>query len=258
MKKITLFVLCGLLALPALAGTKSVDESREASPDADVQIELIAGEVRVVGWDRNEVRVQGTVNDKWERVEISGDADDITIEVKLPDGSHKNVDLEADLEISVPAGVELTFESISAPLSVDGLTASVNVESISGRIEIQGDLEELSIEAISGKIDIEGGRSLDSVDVETVSGTVEWRGDLNSSGDYSFSTISGSITLRIPAGASADYDIETFSGKIDNDFGPEPEKSGFLPAKSLSFSVGSGSADVEISAVSGSIRLRGE
>ena len=50
----------------------------------------------------------------------------------------------------MPRGVELTFESISAPLSIDGLTGSVSVESISGEIEIRGDLEELSIEAISG------------------------------------------------------------------------------------------------------------
>ena len=64
------------------------------------------------------------------------------------------------------------------------------------------------------------------------------------------------ITLWVPANASADYEIETFSGRIENDFGPEPKKADFLPAKSLSFSVGSGSADVEITAVSGTIRLK--
>jgi DUF4097 and DUF4098 domain-containing protein YvlB len=258
MKKITVLVFSMLLALPAWAATVSVDETRKAAPDADVQIELIAGKVRVEGWDRDEVRVRGTVNEKWETVEIGGDADDISIEVKLPRGSNRNVDLEADLEIHVPTGVELTFETVSAPLTVDGLTASISVESISGGIEIRGDPEELSIESISGKVDIDAGPALNSVDVETVSGNVEMRGDLSPSGDYSFSTVSGGITLRVPAGASADYEIETFSGRIVNDFGPEPEKASFLPAKSLSFSVGSGSADVEISAVSGSIRLIGK
>ena len=206
MKKITLFVLLMLLALPAWAGTVSVDESRKASFNADVQIELIAGTVRIVGWNQNEVRVQGTVNDEWETVEISGDESDITIEVTLPDGKHRNVHLEADLEISVPAGAEVTFETISAPLSVSGTIAVVNVESVSGSVEIQAEVEELSIESISGEVEIETSRSLESVEVETVSGTVELSGDLNGSGDYSLSTVSGRITIRVPAGTSADYE----------------------------------------------------
>lgn len=258
MKKITLLTLVLLLAMPALAGTKSVDESVKADSDADVSIELIAGKVRVIGWNKSEVRVQGTLNDKWETLEIDGDEGDVTIEISLPDGNNRRVELDADLEISVPAGVELTFETVSSPLTVRGLTNTLSVESISGSIEVDPGLEEVEIESISGRVDIAGDSNLDSVDVESVSGSIEYTGDLVSGGDYSFAIVSGRITLYVPSGASADYSIETFSGSIDNDFGPKPEKGEWLPSEELTFSVGSGSADVSIEAVSGAIRLKAD
>jgi len=255
MKKLILLTVCLLLVAPAIAGSKSIDESRKASSDADVSIELIAGNIRIVAWDRDEVRVTGTINDKWEEFEMTGDEDDISIEISPPEGSHRNVKLEADLEIMVPSGVELSFETVSAPISVEGLTGVLSVETVSGSVEVRADLEELEVEAISGSVDIEATSRLQSASVEMISGQITMTGDLHASGDYSFSSVSGSITLRVPPGTGADYEIETFSGKIRNDFGPRPEKADFLPALSLSFSVGSGGADVEIETLSGSIRL---
>lgn len=255
MKKLILVSLCLLLALPVAAGTRSIDESRKANPDADVSIELIAGKVRVVGWNRDEVRVTGTINDRWEEFEMTGDEADISIEISPPEGKHRNIELDADIEVRVPAGVELSFETVSAPITLEGLTGAVSIETVSGSVKVRSDLEELEIEAISGIVEIEATSRLRSASVEMVSGRIEMTGDLHPSGDYSFSSVSGSITLRVPANASADYEIETFSGSIDNAFGPRPEKAELLPSKSLSFSVGSGGADVTIETLSGSIRL---
>ena len=256
MKKLILLAVCLLLVLPAMAGSKSVEESRKASPDAEVTIELIAGTIRVVAWNHDEVRVSGTINGEFEEFEMSGDEDDITIEISPSEGKHRNIKLEADLEISVPEGVELSFESVSAPISVEGLTRSVSIETVSGDIDVRGDLEEIEIEAISGTVDIEATSRLRSASVEIVSGKVTMSGDLHPSGDYSFESVSGSITLRVPPGSGADYEIETFSGRIDNDFGPRPKKSDFLNSLSLSFTEGSGGADIEIETLSGSIHLK--
>ena len=38
-----------------------------AEPDGEVSVELIAGTIRVIGWDRSEVQVTGTVGDDVER-----------------------------------------------------------------------------------------------------------------------------------------------------------------------------------------------
>ncbi len=257
MKKLMLLTVCLLLVAPAIAGSKSIDESRKASPNADVTIELIAGKIRIVGWNQNEVHVTGTINDEFEEFEMSGDEDDITIEIMPPESKnkHRNVKLEADLEIMVPAGVELTFETVSAPLSAEGLTGSLMVDTISGSVDVRCDLEELEIEAISGSVDIESTSRLQSASVELISGQVTMTGDLHPSGDYTFESVSGSITLRVPAGTGAEYEIETFSGKIKNDFGPRPKKAEFLNSLSLSFTEGSGGADIEIETLSGSIRL---
>ncbi len=256
MKKLILLTMCVLVAAPALAGAKPIDESLPASPDADVSIELIAGKITIVGWDRNEVHVTGTINDRWEEFEMKGDKNDISIEISPVEGEHRDVKLEADLQISVPRGAELSVESVSAPLDVQGLAGSLSVESVSGSIGIGGGLRELEIEAISGEVEIETTADLRAVSVEIVTGSVVMSGDLHSSGDYSFESVSGKITLEVPAGFAADYEIETFSGKIENDFGPRPEKADLLPAENLSFTVGSGGADVSVETLSGVIRLK--
>ncbi|MDH3627008.1 MAG: DUF4097 family beta strand repeat-containing protein [Acidobacteriota bacterium] len=256
MKKITLIAALLLMALPLLAGTKTVDITRDATADADVSIELISGTIRVVVGSNSEVRIRGTVNDRWETVEVDGDDDDISIEVDLPSGTHNNVRLEADLEISVPAGVELSIETVSSEIWVEGLTGSVSVETVSGDIDIDGNMEEILVESVSGSIDIRGGKSTDTIEVELVSGTVEVSGGFNNGGDYSIGAVSGNITLRVPAGFGAEYEIETFSGSIKSDFGPTPKRAEYLPSKSLSFTEGNGSADVEIETFSGTIRLQ--
>lgn len=256
MKKITLITILTLFVLPAMAGTVSVELSHKVDSDAKVLIELISGTIRVIGTSGNEIRVRGTVNDEWETVEIHGGSSDVTIEVKVPRGRHRNMKLSADLEISVPSGVDLSFESVSTELTLEGLTDAVSIESVSGDIEIRGDMRELTIESISGNIDVEAGRSMENVEIEITSGNINWRGDLNPGGDYSFSAVSGIITLWVPEGTSADYEIEVFSGSISNEFGPSPQKSEMLPSQSLSFTVGSGSADVEIETFSGKVRLK--
>ena len=81
--------------------------------------------------------------------------------------------------------------------------------------------------------------------------------NVNPSSRYSFESVTGSITLRVPVGAAADYEIETFSGDIRNDFGPQARKtSEYLPAKSLSFSTGSGGARIQAESFSGVVRLQ--
>ena len=56
---------------------------------------------------------------------------------------------------------------------------------------------------------------------------------------------------------SADFSISTFSGEITNDLGPSPKsKSRWTSEKDLTFSTGSGGADVSVQTLSGCIHLR--
>ena len=61
----------------------------------------------------------------------------------------------------------------------------------------------------------------------------------------------------MPSGTSADFNVETFSGKIVNDFGHTPRReSEYAPGQELQFTLGSGSATVDVESFSGRVELR--
>jgi hypothetical protein len=63
--------------------------------------------------------------------------------------------------------------------------------------------------------------------------------------------------VELPRGIDADFDVSTFSGRIVNALGPEAQRtSEYAPGYELHFSLGSGSADIDISSFSGDITIR--
>ena len=237
MRKLLFFaILGGLFLAPALAD-RPIEETVAADPDGEVSIELIAGSIHVIGWDRAEVQVTGTVGDDVEEVDISSSGGDVSIEVKLPEHDDDDSedrsfnDADADLEIRVPAGCLVEVESISAGIEVEDFSGAVDLESISGEVSIKGAPREAEVATISGRIVLNSDEPLNEGDFESVSGNIEVRTALAPGGDFSFESVSGNIELRLPGNTSADFDVETFSGRIDNEFGPEAKRdSEYVPA----------------------------
>jgi len=261
MRKLLLFgLLGGLFLAPALAD-RPIDETVAADPDGEVSVELIAGSIHVIGWDRAEVRVTGTIGDDVEEVDISSSGGDVSIEVELREHDDDSEDRSfndaaADLEIRVPAGCLVEVESISADIEVEDVRGAVDLESISGEVSVEGAPREAELATVSGRIVLSSDEPLNEGDFESVSGNIKVRTALAPGGDFSFETVSGNIELRLPGNTSADFDIETFSGGIENEFGPEAKRdSEYAPGKSLQFTAGGGDADVEIESFSGKIEL---
>ena len=58
---------------------------------------------------------------------------------------------------------------------------------------------------------------------------------------------------------SARFEVSTFSGRIDNDFGPDGERtSRFAPGRALEHTTRDGSARISIETFSGNVFLRGD
>ena len=261
MKKLALFVTLTLVFLSPAIADRAVDETRTASADGDVSVELIAGSVRIIGWDRNEVRVSGTIGDDVEELEVSTSSRGVSIEVVLPDDDERDGrrlrDVGADLEIHVPSGSSVETETVSADVSVEGVSGAVEMESVSGDVTIEGAMREAEAATVSGDIRVTSDAPLREGEFASVSGDIYFRAELESGGDFSFEAVSGDIELRLPANTSADFSVDTFSGRIDNEFGPQAQKdSRYLPSKSLDFTIGSGSADVEVESFSGRVSLK--
>jgi DUF4097 and DUF4098 domain-containing protein YvlB len=276
-------------ALPALAQQR-VDEKRPAGKNGVVEIRNVAGSVRVTGWDREEVAVTGTLGKGTERLEFSGSGNRTLVKVVLPHFSH-HVD-GSDLEIKVPAGSTLDVETISADISVDGVSETVKLESISGSITAGGDPRRFDVKTVSGDVEVTAanapgraksvsgrvtlkgvagaveassvsgevsvtGGSVSNVELETTSGSITLNAGLAKDARVEAKTVSGEVELSLPANVGADFEVKTFSGDITNEFGqPARRTSEYGPGKELSFSVGGGGARVEAKSFSGSVYLR--
>jgi len=256
MRKTTVIILAALLVVPALAASRTVDETRPAAPDGVVEIEVLAGSISVMGWERAEVNVTGTIDDEEVKLEIEDSGKRTTISVEPLGRSMIKLNSKMELEIRVPRGSRIEAESLSAGFAVEAISGAVTIESISGAVEISGAVPKIEVSTVSGPITVSPSVELQSGECQSVSGNIRLKAMLSPDGDFSFETVSSNIELRLPSGTSAEFEIETFNGDIQNDFGPAAEKtSQYLPSKSLEFSIGGGGASVSVSSINGSVEL---
>jgi len=288
-------LLAGLLvmtlAVPAALADQEVKESGPAAADGIVMIENISGSIVVVGWDKAEISVEGTLTGDIKEIKFETGKKKSRIKVVYPK-NQKNVKGGADLVINVPRASRLEVECISAPIEVSGVTGMVDASSISGDVTVTGECEGVEAESISGDVFVDGGApeieigsisgkvkargKTSEIDVQTINGSIDLdfdtflnlnvesvagdaavKGDLDGEGSFSFDLHSGNLTLTVPAGVSADFEIETFSGEIDNGFGQKSRKtSKYAPGRELEFTTGGGDARVRINTFSGDVVIQ--
>jgi DUF4097 and DUF4098 domain-containing protein YvlB len=293
MKKKLLLLMAIALAAGGVWAGESVDVTKSASATPTVEIENLAGSVKIHGWDREEIKVTGVLGDDTDGLDFSGSNDNFAIEVEIPDSyGRRHRDLDSDLEIWLPAGSSLAIETVSASIRVSGVNGRLELESVSGEVTVDGAPTSADVETVSGSIELSGSETLaiaESVsgkielsgvagrveaatvsgsirveasdieqgEFEAVSGSVRFTGALSPGARLSAESHSGSVVLNLPADTSARFQVETFSGGINNGFGGgEAERtSRYAPGKRLDFTIGSGDAQVRVESFSGSVTL---
>ncbi|MBC8366668.1 DUF4097 family beta strand repeat protein [bacterium] len=281
-------ILATAFALPA-TGQEEINVTRELKADGRLSVDNLSGSVIVSGWDRNEVRITGTLGRGTERLDVDGNSKRLKVEVVLPrkarniKGSH--------LEITMPRGAQLVVSTVSADIEVTDLRGELSLQSVSGQIDVKADPKSMEAESVSGDLDLisssdefdlqtisgdiilhtKGSRE---INIDTISGDVELISDVvkrlsfeSISGDLDFSgqietrgrfhSQSGDLFLIFTGEPDAEFEIGTFSGDIRNAFGPEAKKSNrFNLGKTLEFTAGNGNASIEIESFSGDIKIR--
>jgi len=289
--KNTVVALAFLMAVGTAWTAQPVSETYPIGPGAEVDIDVLSGTVTIVAGSEGLVEVTGTLGDGVESLEIDGDEDGVYIEVEYDEHYHGKQQVDTDLTIRVPAGVVLSVETVSASISVDGVTGELDLETVSGNVEIATmpaalDIETVSgnisvasapadsdvssvsghieIQAAGGSIDIENvsgktiiyGGFIDDGDLESVSGDITCHAIPGPDGSLDIETMSGTITLMIDTTLVASFDLSTFSGLIENQVGPEPTRtSKYTPGKELYFNTGTGGPNISLESFSGSIKL---
>jgi DUF4097 and DUF4098 domain-containing protein YvlB len=287
--KTTFAFLILLLAGSSARAQMTVDQRRAAEPDGLVEIENPAGSIHVVGWDKNEVVVTGTLGSRAEGLGFSGGAHRTTIEVETEGNPHS---VRSDLKIQVPAGSRLEIEGFASTIRIEGVNGPVQAETVNGTITMTGGSKDVELQSVNGSVEVTSpatrvyaeavngsvtvrnasgeveastvngtltviGGTFTRAQLETVSGRIVFEGSLGKTSSLDAESVSGSVELALPATVSADFSISSFSGDIENELGPPPQKaSRWTSEKELSFSTGSGGAKVTVETLSGNIRLR--
>lgn len=241
MSRLSAFIIAGLftsaLSSTAAAATP-INETRPLAARGHLSVENLKGRIEVRAWERNEVKIEGSLGQGVEKLEILGDAQHLTVKVKYPkggglgffSGNDKSepsqlrlmVPLQADLEIdAVSADVdvsgvasgELSIDNVSGDVSVVGAPREASIDSVSGDLKLIINSANVSTESVSGDIDLRG-RLGGDVHVETVSGDIALAGHHSSVRKLTCSTVSGDMRIGTALAADGRIGVESVSGNI--------------------------------------------
>jgi len=272
-----------LAATLAVTPIQQLDSTLNVRPGGRIDIENQNGRVVVQSWDRDQVRIRSSNQDRG-RIEIDQDGSDIHVESSWRRGPGT-----IELQITVPRRFSVGVEGINVAIEVSGIEGDVDAETVAGAVTLtgvtgdihaetvhgamvirdtQGDLEadnangdisitnhegELSVEGINGAITMNGLRSGD-VQAETVNGGIEYNGELRDNGRYSLSTHNGNLTVFVPTGTNANVSVDTFMGEIQADF--PIQMRGAARREQMTFTIGNGGARIDLETFGGQVYLR--
>lgn len=286
-------LVLAVLAAPALAATP-IDETRPLHARGEIEISNLKGSIEVRTWDREEVRITGSLGDGVERLEIGDGGRELSVHVRYPRNSRDSEptslvlqvprrasvevhSVAAHVDVQGVAGRELEIESVSGRVIAVGAPDEANIESVSGdlrlnlnsrdvevdtvsgNIMLRGRLSgKVSAESVSGNVDIDTrGEALARLESSTVSGDATLRAAIANGGRFSFESVSGDVRMTLPAASSARVEARTYSGDISAP-GGDVNRKRLGPGASLEHVFGSGSGSISVETFSGDVSLRFE
>lgn len=231
-------LLASSLPLASAFAATPINETRPLDARGRLEVENLKGRIEVRGWDREEVKIEGSLGQGVEKLEITGDRQNLAVRVKYPksgglgffSGSDKSepsqlrlmVPLQADLEIdAVSADVdvsgiaagELTVDSVSGDVAVVGAPREATVDSVSGDLLLTLNTSEASAESVSGDVVLRG-RLPGEVHVETVSGDIEFAAHETGVRRFTGATVSGDMGVHTALAAGGRIGMESVSGNL--------------------------------------------
>lgn len=248
-------LLASAFALLALTAAVRADEYpfkepfRHTAPfeaSGALSLSSVNGNVAVVGWDKNEILIEGEkaakTKEELDKIDLSIDVspDHAELAARLPKRSGwffgNTIRGRVTFTIHLPSSARIE--------QIDVVNSGVKIDRIHGGA---------TIETVNGGIDASDVRG--SVDFETVNGPLQVRFSKLDRGDHlSFETVNGPITVVLPPDAAVDLETEVVNGRIDCDFPLTLTRSS--KRKQLSGTIAGGGARLEAETVNGPIRIQ--
>ena len=246
-----------------------------------------AGEVVVRSWDRDVVKIEATHN---ERDSIDVQTADQTLRIRSR--STRGPSSLVDYRLTVPRWMPVNLSGSYLEASIEGTTAEVTVETVHGNVRVVGGSGAIAVRSVMGTITVDkaSGRvqattvnegirmtnvtgdmsaettngdivvenaQTSNLEVSTVNGDVTFNGTVRDNGAYRFTTHSGDVRVGLGGAANATVFVRTFQGDFSSDLPIElPEgQSKDSGSKRFNFTLGTGSARIEVQSFNGDIHL---
>lgn len=279
-----LATIAGGILAAALAAAPQTDTTLAVQPGSRLEVRTTGGDITVRTWDRNAVRIEAEHSSRT-LVDVESSGTVVRVRARSRFGPANAV----DYRITVPASMSLELSGMYTEIDVQGTRGDVSAQSVQGDITVRGGRGSVSARSVQGAVLVEGAEgqvrvastsddvrvvgasgevyavtvsgdvylervTSGRVEAGTVSGDVYYDGTLQPRGRYSFVTHSGDVVASVPEGADATITVSTLNGDVDASF-PLPS-GGDGTGRRFEYTLGSGSAQVEMETFSGDVALR--
>ncbi|HBS41051.1 MAG TPA: hypothetical protein DEA26_00120 [Oceanospirillales bacterium] len=248
---LTGLLLAALLApASAWAEKQSINVTRTVSADESVEIEVMRGDVIIVGVKNKVFHVEGQLDEKAEGFELESSGGHTVFRVKMPrrvSSGWGSSDEGSQLSIEVPEGAHVEFEGVNANVRVTGIEGGTEITTVNGGIEARKLAGPVSLETVNGRIDSRSNKGYltlstvngriidesdaDSLEMESVNGSVSSR---STSREIEVSTVNGRAQLTLDGTERLEF--STVNGEIEVLL--SGSKSPYIEGSSVSGSIG--------------------
>jgi len=267
----------------ALLASPPADTTLTVAKGTRLSVNNHAGRITVTAWDRNEVQIRSASTDEDAEIRVESSGGEVRVSQRMRYGP-----TEVDLTISAPAWMALNLQGVESSITVSGMGASVKAQSVEGDVMVSGGADNVSLNSVEGDVSAEGVRgtlSIQAVDgdvsvrnltgaltvegvdgdvrlegitsssvrVSTVDGDIRFEGAIAPNGSYGLKTHDGDITVRPVGALNATVSVSTWSGEFESAM--PVTITGSQQGKRFSFTLGTGSARLDLEAFDGLIRL---
>jgi DUF4097 and DUF4098 domain-containing protein YvlB len=241
-------------SVSAFATTNNADETERFeqtysfNSNGRIEVGNINGSITVEAWDNPQIKLEYTkiaddrerLNDVEVKIEAGKDSFRVKTDyVKQKDGVNWNRGkLYVEFRLSVPRTAVLDkISSVNGSINISDMSDSVRATAVNGNILAKN---------LSGALHI-----------STVNGTLNAElTQMKTGSDVNLSTVNGTVNLYLPSYVDAVFSGSTVNGSINTDLGLTVTKRKYGPGSSLSGTLGSGSSQVKLSSVNGTIAVK--
>jgi hypothetical protein len=242
-----------LLLIPGLLrAQEALPRTFAVARDVALRVWVPSGSVRVETWDRDSIRVTGTVarnsrffgggNGASAKLGVDNtDPKDLTLArgalvvtvprlahvwIKMTDGAVVAAGTRGELEVITVAGsIDVTdgvgvvaVETIDANVALSRIDGAVRVRSGGGRVTLTQLHGTLTASTVSGNLEMSG-EGLQDSRIETISGSIGVRGTVARDAIVDLDSHSGAVTLQFAPGSVPALSLSSRGGLIRNTLG---------------------------------------